>query len=53
MNDSTVNILALNRFLDGESIPDIVFEAELYRFNEIIRKLKNIFTRSPVSKENI
>jgi peptidoglycan/xylan/chitin deacetylase (PgdA/CDA1 family) len=53
LNDSNVNLLALNRFLDGEDIPDIVFESELYRFNELLRKLKNTFKRRPISTTNI
>ena len=53
LNDSTVNLLSLNRFLDGENIPDIVFESELYRFNEFTRKLKNLFKWHPVRTPNI
>jgi peptidoglycan/xylan/chitin deacetylase (PgdA/CDA1 family) len=42
LNDSKVNMLALHRFLDSENITDIVFEAELYRFNELLRMLRNM-----------
>lgn len=53
LNDSNVNLLLLNRFLDGESIPDIVFEAELYRFSELIRIIKNKLSRSSIASVNI
>ena len=45
LNDSKVSVLALNRFLDGENIANIVFEAELYRFNEFMRILRTKFNR--------
>ena len=32
--------LELKRFLDGENISDIEFEAELSGFNELLRKMK-------------
>jgi peptidoglycan/xylan/chitin deacetylase (PgdA/CDA1 family) len=48
LNDSNVNMLALNRFLDSEDIKDIVFEAELYRFNEILRILRSKVRRNKV-----
>ena len=53
LNDSNVNLLALNRFLDSDDIPDIVFESELYRFNELMRKLKNSFERRSISTTSI
>ena len=45
LNDSNDNLFALKRFLDSENISDIVFEAELYRFTEIMRILKNKLKR--------
>ncbi|NOQ64023.1 MAG: polysaccharide deacetylase family protein [Methyloprofundus sp.] len=53
LNDSSVNMLALNRFLDGENIPHIVFEAEVYRFSECIRILRNKISRSRSSTRDI
>jgi len=35
------NQLLLNRFLDGENISDIEFEAEIYGFAEILRKARS------------
>jgi len=40
LNDHQTNPLALNRFLDGENISQIEFEAELSGFSEILRGLK-------------
>ena len=53
LNDSKVNVLALNRFLDSEDISDIVFEAELYRFNEILRMLRSRGRRNKVAAGNV
>ena len=39
---SKANVLTLNRFLDGENISDTIFEAELYRFSEFLRILRNM-----------
>jgi peptidoglycan/xylan/chitin deacetylase (PgdA/CDA1 family) len=40
LNYSTTPLLALNRFLDGENIADIEFEAELSGFLELARKVR-------------
>lgn len=38
-NDRATNPLALYRFLDGENISDLQFEAEIYGFSEMLRIL--------------
>lgn len=40
LNYATTPLLELNRFLDGENISQIEFEAELSGFKELLRKLK-------------
>ena len=40
----------LPRFLDGENIPQIVFEAEVSGVLEIIRKVRNIIKLLNVAK---
>lgn len=40
LNYHTTRLLELGRFLDGENISDIEFEAELSGFSELLRKLK-------------
>lgn len=46
LNYSSTHKFALNRFLDGENISQIEFQAELYGFSEFMRKLKRTFTAS-------
>lgn len=38
--------LGLRRFLDGEHISQIVFEAELFGFLELLRRMRSIVTRA-------
>lgn len=41
LNFRSVNLLELKRFLDGENISEIAFEAELSGFSEIARTVRN------------
>ena len=41
LNYADTPLLELKRFLDGENISQIEFEAELYGFQELLRKLRN------------
>lgn len=43
LNYCSTPLLELNRFLDGENISEIEFEAELAGFTEILRNLRSFF----------
>lgn len=45
LNDSSVPRFGLRRFLDREDTPQIEFEAELYGFKELLRKVRAIFIK--------
>lgn len=40
LNDEKTNPMELRRFLDGENIADIEFEAELSGFSEVLRRIR-------------
>ncbi|QJQ06531.1 polysaccharide deacetylase family protein [Undibacterium piscinae] len=48
LNYSTTPLLELNRFLDGENISAIEFEAELSGFSEILRRVRGIFSSNSI-----
>jgi len=47
LNFKSANLLELNRFLDGENIPQIAFEAELSGFSEIARIMRKALGHGP------
>jgi len=42
LNDTRTSKMALKRFLDGEDIPQIVFEAEMSGFSELLRQARYV-----------
>lgn len=50
LNYLTTPLLELNRFLDGENISAIEFEAELSGFSEILRRLRKFFRASSLKQ---
>jgi len=50
LNYGSSSVLALKRFLDGENISEIEFEAEILGFSEIMRKIKKLFTKNTSTK---
>lgn len=48
LNFRSANLLELGRFLDGENITQIEFEAELSGFSEIARITRTVIGRQPV-----
>lgn len=47
LNFKSANLLELGRFLDGENISQIAFEAELSGFSEITRTVRRALGRAP------
>ncbi|MBN2070332.1 MAG: polysaccharide deacetylase family protein [Candidatus Krumholzibacteriota bacterium] len=45
LNYPSTDKFALTRFLDGDNISNIEFEAELFGFSELMRKIKRTFSR--------
>ena len=44
LNTSTTPALGLKRFLDGENITQIEFESEMCGFNDVLRKVRGVFS---------
>jgi len=44
LNYENTSLLALNRFLDGNPVHQIEFEAEMYGYLEILRKVRNFLS---------
>lgn len=46
LNEKSTSAYALRRFLDGENISDLEFEAELTGFKQLLRDARSIFLRA-------